>query len=409
MPKRKKHVAEIASPSKGVATYKTETGSTVFWVHWSADPLKDPEWAKMVASEEPGGINSLLFLQEFEGDDEARSSERIYWAFDRQRNIVDPFPIPREWPIYLGADFGHNNPTAILFNAQNPATKQIYVFDSIYTTKGLRQEIKEEIYEKLARHLDIPLRTLLLEGAKRHIRWAIPDPLATPYIEFYNQEPFAVPFSLREDMKSINKHTSGEAHVNEALWPSFTCCDKRQLAGKEAESIDLPEEATKCAYCKKEQRALPILYLIEGAAPELAEQFELLSWQQTTRFQYTGKDGAPKDEKVLKEKKEVGAPDHAADAERYVLMTLEWDADTPSTEAQVNRALVEQLSSKPPSWRTPEESLILIAARQAEQQDKHTEQRKQGGRGRQLVFGHSSRQIKPWGETIAREGRRWTN
>lgn len=45
----------------------------------------------------------------------------IYSAFNEQACVVDRFPIPKEWMIYVGHDFGASNPAA-LFYAIDPAT-----------------------------------------------------------------------------------------------------------------------------------------------------------------------------------------------------------------------------------------------------------------------------------------------
>lgn len=45
----------------------------------------------------------------------------IYNAFNERDCLVDRFPIPKEWPVYVGHDFGASNPAA-LFYAIDPAT-----------------------------------------------------------------------------------------------------------------------------------------------------------------------------------------------------------------------------------------------------------------------------------------------
>jgi len=54
----------------------------------------------------------MFYLGVFE-----RPAGLIYDCFDETLNVVDPFPIPSEWPRYLGMDFGGVN-TAGLFVAQ---------------------------------------------------------------------------------------------------------------------------------------------------------------------------------------------------------------------------------------------------------------------------------------------------
>ncbi len=45
----------------------------------------------------------------------------IYGAFNERDCLVDRFPVPKEWPVYVGHDFGASNPAA-LFYAIDPAT-----------------------------------------------------------------------------------------------------------------------------------------------------------------------------------------------------------------------------------------------------------------------------------------------
>ncbi len=51
----------------------------------------------------------------------------IYNMFNESICVVDRFPIPNSWLIYVGHDFGPDNPAA-LFIAQDPATGQFYYF-----------------------------------------------------------------------------------------------------------------------------------------------------------------------------------------------------------------------------------------------------------------------------------------
>jgi len=60
-------------------------------------------------------------------DDEIQLSWLVYRAFNEQVCRIDDFPIPKEWLIYAGHDFGGANPAA-LFVAQDPATGNFYEF-----------------------------------------------------------------------------------------------------------------------------------------------------------------------------------------------------------------------------------------------------------------------------------------
>ena len=51
----------------------------------------------------------------------------IYASFDESKCIVPRFPIPREWFVYVGIDFGGVN-TAALFIAEKPETGELFAF-----------------------------------------------------------------------------------------------------------------------------------------------------------------------------------------------------------------------------------------------------------------------------------------
>jgi hypothetical protein len=60
-------------------------------------------------------------------DDEIESSWLVYSNFNPQVCKIPRFPIPTNWLIYSGHDFGSSNPAALFF-AQDPATGQFYAF-----------------------------------------------------------------------------------------------------------------------------------------------------------------------------------------------------------------------------------------------------------------------------------------
>ena len=50
----------------------------------------------------------------------------IYQSFDADRHVIDPFPIPDNWIIYGGHDFGGVNMAGLRY-AENPETKQLFL------------------------------------------------------------------------------------------------------------------------------------------------------------------------------------------------------------------------------------------------------------------------------------------
>lgn len=60
-------------------------------------------------------------------------------AYDRARNVIKPFPIPKEWPRYLAIDFGYTNPFVCHWLAQDPDGR-LYVYRELYMTRRLVED-----------------------------------------------------------------------------------------------------------------------------------------------------------------------------------------------------------------------------------------------------------------------------
>jgi len=60
-------------------------------------------------------------------------------TWDRKRNVVDCFPIPKEYPRYLGVDFGFTNPFVCKWYAMD-SDGRLYVYRELYRTKRLVED-----------------------------------------------------------------------------------------------------------------------------------------------------------------------------------------------------------------------------------------------------------------------------
>jgi len=69
-------------------------------------------------------------------DDEIELSWLVYGKFNERICKIGRFPIPNEWPVYSGHDFGSANPAA-LFLAQNPGTGDFFAFREYAPGSGL--------------------------------------------------------------------------------------------------------------------------------------------------------------------------------------------------------------------------------------------------------------------------------
>jgi hypothetical protein len=60
-------------------------------------------------------------------------------SYDRARNVVDKFEIPREWPRYLVVDFGFTHPFVCLWACQD-GDGRLYIYRQLYRTKTLVED-----------------------------------------------------------------------------------------------------------------------------------------------------------------------------------------------------------------------------------------------------------------------------
>ena len=67
-------------------------------------------------------------------DDEAENALLVYSMFDERTQLIDPMPLPKEWPRYVGHDFGQSHPAA-LFVASDP-TGNLYIYDEYLPGPG---------------------------------------------------------------------------------------------------------------------------------------------------------------------------------------------------------------------------------------------------------------------------------
>ncbi len=65
-------------------------------------------------------------------------------TWDRKRNVVDRFPVPKEWSRWIGVDFGFTNPFVCKWYAMDPDGR-LYVYREIYRTQTLVEDHAKEI------------------------------------------------------------------------------------------------------------------------------------------------------------------------------------------------------------------------------------------------------------------------
>ena len=67
--------------------------------------------------------------------------EGMVWdQYDPEKHLVDPFPIPKNWPKFGAVDFGFVDPFVMLWIAIDPGTGRKYVYRQYYMTHKLVRE-----------------------------------------------------------------------------------------------------------------------------------------------------------------------------------------------------------------------------------------------------------------------------
>jgi hypothetical protein len=81
-------------------------------------------------------------------DDEIELSWLVYNKFNERVCKIPRFPIPKEWPVYSGHDFGSANPAA-LFLAQNPGTGDFFIWKEYAPGPGYSTDQHAKAFQKI--------------------------------------------------------------------------------------------------------------------------------------------------------------------------------------------------------------------------------------------------------------------
>jgi len=302
----------IRQPCQGVALYRNpENGGVVAVFHYSADPAKRGAWADRESRLYAGGRASIEWQQEFEIDFLIDERARTYWAFEPRRNVIKPFSIPRDWPKFLGIDFGQTAPTAVIICAQNPATQAVFVVDEIYLPNAKPRVVCQLIYRKLEAIVGHELNATTLGEV---LEDAVGDPSAPMFASMYAEDPWPVPVRTKgfKTQFKLNDRRQGASRVNEAFSPSFVHCGERQYPFGQ-------HNRGRCRRCDEVSDAWPLLFILDGRAPNLVRTLPLVTKALKTREDL---EEPERDEKV---------EDHAPDALRYAIMRTQFMAPAAET------------------------------------------------------------------------------
>lgn len=82
----------------------------------------------------------------------------IYEEWDEGVHVVTARPVPADWPLYLSVDFGFTNPMVVGWWRQDPDGR-LYLVREIYRTQTLVEDHAREIRRIMDEHPDEPLPT----------------------------------------------------------------------------------------------------------------------------------------------------------------------------------------------------------------------------------------------------------
>jgi hypothetical protein len=106
----------------------------------------------------------------------------IYDCFNTSTNCIDAVPIGKEWPHYVGHDFGGANPAAVFF-AQDPATGYFYAYQEYLPGPGRSTAQHVEEFKRLTAGYNVIKRAggshqedEIRQGYAAH-GWPIQEPL----------------------------------------------------------------------------------------------------------------------------------------------------------------------------------------------------------------------------------------
>jgi PBSX family phage terminase large subunit len=213
----------------------------------------------------------------------AQAEGVVYDNWDVNVHMVDPFPIPREWPRYLAVDFGYTNPMVVQWWARDPDGR-LYRYREIYRTKRLVEDHSKDVMR---------LMGVVWDNDKKRWDWSKSiDPKPTIVTGDHDAE----------DRATFVRHTG--LH--------FTPAVKAVQAGIQLVTGRL----------QKAGDGKPRLFLVRGALVDrdqelveakrpccTEEEFDAYVWPK-------GVDGKPVKEEPVKEN------DHGMDSTRYLVATL---------------------------------------------------------------------------------------
>lgn len=129
---------------------KAQSDKSGRWEAFHFRSMDNPYISKEALVEITLDMSVTAYKQEIlaEDDDDAWTG-LIYKGFNQQTQVIRRFPVPANWLIYTGHDFGGANPAAI-FLAADPATGYFYIFQEYSPGPGFTTDQHVQEFKKVA-------------------------------------------------------------------------------------------------------------------------------------------------------------------------------------------------------------------------------------------------------------------
>lgn len=98
----------------------------------------DPEYVERLKNLSENDQKALLYgsCDVFEG--------QYFTEWDRQKHVVEPFAIPKEWRKFRSMDWGYNDPCCVLWYAVGP-DGTVYVYRELYVRLMMSPDVADEV------------------------------------------------------------------------------------------------------------------------------------------------------------------------------------------------------------------------------------------------------------------------
>lgn len=248
---------------------KGETGSHgIDSFHWdvTANPKYDME--EFERAKRFYGEDSPVFREQYMGE-WVFYGGRVYGTFQEATHVIEPFDIPKDWPVIRGIDFGHRDPFVCLWCAVGPSS-ELYFFQEYYSREG--KSIREHAMEIKARSMGM------------RISLTVGDPTAAQAID-------DICFEGIPTVSGNNDRTAGRLRFLEYLMQTEDGVPPWPIR-------DLPIAVS--------QKKWPRAYVFKG----------LTEFRREMRY-YRWKEGAQREG----DKEKTEGDDHAMDTARYIVNT----------------------------------------------------------------------------------------